>query len=702
VRELLSDGRKRFCTPDKLAARKRASFIRATLQQATNRKPKECDSTSPPTASLFQAFTINTTDTQRRADIPSLALHGLSDTTTSDQPRQWLGHSCGGLSEPSACSDEWHRLSDSSFLSPKSSITPVTEDTPAATHDYRQDETSPMPVRDRFTSYSIDDTTNNRDSTVLIPSRRHKIRQVLSQKSFSSSMVSDLLSLMGKRFSLSTFETSSHRSFSTLPVAETETSFTEGKASEILDRLRQTTEKANLTLAKHCCIRNKDCRHRYIGRLTATNPHFTCLGDVEYKLQAANVEQPPNDSFGNSELFFAARIGAPADIILSLLNVTKNVNSINADGQTFLYFLDPLLSGRICGCQVHPSHPSKFECLIHKLERRRYNFDHLDNHGRHFLSFLLSSPSFNIQLLLDLMLRDNEWRQRVQRTAQLRDADGIFLIDFMALHPNFETIGEDVRSQFRPLFVHNPAQEGHSGVLSGEDDKGQTSLHQYLQREFLHTAPLHEVPLLFENASSDLNRYSCRGRTPTMDFLLQALEQNIDEDTICAKVQQLICCGANVNTRSRGGSTILHFAAKKAFPKLVETLLASDIQVDHCDNAGLSALDHASKAFNRSRSVKAPAELTARSLKSTAHLLSVMSHAIGKDRAGTDRTSSAGRPTKDFNERSLQILQRLIGQEGQRYPPSFPQNTQTGRETTEFESLHGYTKLVFPNENRAV
>jgi hypothetical protein len=181
VRELLSDGRKRFCAPDKQAARKRARFIRATLQQATNRKPKECDSTSPPTASLFQAFTTNTTDTQRRADIPSLALHGLSDTTASDQPRHWPGQSCGDLSEPSACSDEWHRLSDSSFLFPKSSITPVTEATPAATHNYWQDETSPMPIRDRIISYSIDDTTNNRDNTVLPPSRRHKIRRRYKQ-----------------------------------------------------------------------------------------------------------------------------------------------------------------------------------------------------------------------------------------------------------------------------------------------------------------------------------------------------------------------------------------------------------------------------------------------------------------------------------------------------------------------------------------
>lgn len=164
-----------------------------------------------------------------------------------------------------------------------------------------------------------------------------------------------------------------------------------------------------------------------------------------------------------------------------------------------------------------------------------------------------------------------------------------------------------------------------------------------------------------------------------MDFLLQAFEQELHEDVICAKVQQLIRCGANVNTRSRGGSTILHFAAKTVFPKLTETLLASDIQVDHRDNAGLSALDYAAKVFNRSRSVKAPAELTARSLKSTAQLLGFMLRR-------KDRTSGAGNSTKDFNERPLKTLQRFLGHEGQQYPPS----------------PHRYTKLVFLDENSTV
>lgn len=667
IKELLADGKGRSCAPDKQAARKRASFIRATLRQARNRKPQECRSISPLTTPLPQACILSTADTQTCAEILPSALDGLSDTSASDQPRQWLEQSCGGLP-------------DNYLFSPGSINTSVTADTPAETRDSQQDETHPMRVRNGTTPITISGITSNRDSTVLNPSGRHEIRQVFSRRSFSSSMISDLLSLIEKRFSLSTFETSSRRSVSTLSVAETEISFAEGKASEVLDRLRQTVEKANTALTEHCCSKNNDCRHRYITRVTVNDLHLTCRppGVIENELHAAAVERPLNDSFGNSELFFAARIGAPAEIFLSLLKVTNGVNAVNADGQTFLFFLDPqLFPGRYCSCPVRRSHLSKFECLVRMLERCNYNFDHLDNYGRHFLSFLLASPAFDIQWLFDLMRRDDEWQQRVHRTAQLRDADGVFMIDYMALRSDFDTMGEDIRSQFRPLFVHNPAQDGHSGILTGEDDKGQTPLHQYLQREFLHSPPLHGLP--FENTPLDLNRYSCRGRTPTMDFLLQAFEQELHEDVICAKVQQLIRCGANVNTRSRGGSTILHFAAKTVFPKLTETLLASDIQVDHRDNAGLSALDYAAKVFNRSRSVKAPAELTARSLKSTAQLLGFMLRR-------KDRTSGAGNSTKDFNERPLKTLQRLLGHEGQQYPPS----------------PHRYTKLVFLDENSTV
>lgn len=494
------------------------------------------------------------------------------------------------------------------------------------------------------------------------------MRETIKHASFSSSFVSDLLSLMEKRFSLSTFATSSRLSVSAASLAETEMSFSEGKAAEVLGQSQQTAIRANAALTQECCSKTAGCGHQYIARLIDADPYLVHMppGGLESRLRAAPVVQLPSDSYGNTELFFAARVGAPSDVILSLIQVTADVNTVNADGQTFLYFLSTnLFSGRYCSCSGRRAHASKFECVVRSLECRNYDFDHLDNHGRSFLSFLCATATFDMHWLSDIMLRDNEWQQRVWRLAQLRDATGVFLIDFMALSPGFDVLSEDIRSQFRPLFVHNPTQVDQSGILSDEDEQGRTRLHQYIQKDFLQTAALHEVSLPFDIIGPDINRYNVRGRTPLMDFLLQAFEQEIEESVICAKVQHLLRCGANVNARSRGGSTILHFAAKKALPKLLETLLTTDIQVDHGDNAGYSALDYAAKVFNRSRTFKAPAALTARSLKSTAHLLGVVSHTFRRDRA-----IPASAPTKDIKDRALQTLQQLVSPHGQRYPPS--------------------------------
>jgi ankyrin repeat protein len=62
-----------------------------------------------------------------------------------------------------------------------------------------------------------------------------------------------------------------------------------------------------------------------------------------------------------------------------------------------------------------------------------------------------------------------------------------------------------------------------------------------------------------------------------MDFLKRAYDEGIEESITCEKVEQLIRCGADVNTGSRNGGTMLHFAAKKALPKLVGTLLTANI-----------------------------------------------------------------------------------------------------------------------------
>lgn len=569
-------------------------------------------------------------------------------------------------------SPAWSAVSDDALqLTRPASFSPVS----VASHKSMRrsvldDAALPTPAVATTSQNTSTDIAGCRDSTVLSPSRMYKVLEVLHQRtSFSSSNISDILSLIDRRLSLSTL-TSSRRSMFAASIAETELSYAEGKAAEVVERVCQTITRANLALIEDCCGNTKDCRHRFISKLSDNDPHLIWLSqlDLDVKLTAIPVIQSSQDSYGNSELFFAARIGAAADVILSLLRVTDNVNAVNADGQTFLYFLNPRFfhfQGPHCRCVGSDPHRSRFECLVRALHRQGYNFDLLDNYGRPFLFFLCASPHFDYRWLLDLMLHDNEWRNRVRHISQLRDANGLFLIDFMVLHPAFDSLDEGLVSQFRPLFSYSPNRVDEFEVLHNEDKQGRSRLHQYVQGDWLHEAPRNEVAWPFrgdlplENVC-DINRYDGHGRTPIMDLLLRAFDQSLAEDFICAKVKLLLVCGANVNARSRGGSTVLHFAAKKAMPLLLQMLLETNIQVDHRDEAGLSALDYAAKVLQRSRSVKSRVELMARSLKSTAQLLS------------RERAMDGQRATKDVHVRIQQTLQQLSGTQQQNYPPSLP------------------------------
>ena len=582
--------------------------------------------------------------------------------------------STDGSPAESLFSSDVRRLSATDLFSPLSSATMGTDITlPSVSGD----DTWSAYVKIVAASGSNAKATIDRESTVLAPSYMYKMLDNLSRRtSLSSSYWSDILSLIDRRMSLSTF-TSSRHSGSAASIAETELSYTASKSAEIMETMWGTTRRANLAIAQFCCVKSTDCRHRLIFRVSETDPHLVIQNKADFKskLTAMTVQQPSQDSYGNSELFFAARGPTGPDILLSILSVTDDVNAVNADGQTFLYFLDARYFGPLgspCSCLATEIHRSRFECLICALERRQYNFDHLDNHGRHFLMYLCASSHFDLRWLLQLMLTDNEWNERVKRVSQLREVGGTFLINFATLHPGFEILNEQYKSLFRPLYSFSPHLADQFEVLHNEDRHGRSRFHQYVQGDWVLKVPQDEVAWPFlgglplENVC-DINKYDGHGRTPIMDFLLRAFDTGLEEDFICAKVKALLRGGANVNARSRGGSTVLHFAAKKAMPSLLELLLSTRIQVDHCDEAGMSALDYAAKVLQRSRSAKSRVEVMARSLKTTAQLLSVSSQIRPRDRGIYDQRSS-----RDIDHRAQRTMEQLSSLREQKYPPSFP------------------------------
>jgi hypothetical protein len=115
-----------------------------------------------------------------------------------------------------------------------------------------------------------------------------------------------------------------------------------------------------------------------------------------------------------------------------------------------------------------------------------------------------------------------------------------------------------------------------------------------------------------------------------MNYVMTALSHQTNECQIIAEIRNMVNSGADINARSRNGSTILHLAAKEGASCLIDFLLQSGAQVNHRNLEGFSALDYASTSFLRSRKSKAPASVTARSFKS---VLRLMPHTLSRKKS---------------------------------------------------------------------
>jgi hypothetical protein len=467
---------------------------------------------------------------------------------------------------------------------------------------------------------------------------------------------------MGRRFSLSTIDTFDRYSVTAFSEPDADDESLDHKARKVLAFREQRNIKENKALIERCCSRSRDCIHRLIeeiAELGDRSPSSVNASPLRISLEQRLVHdrgtRPLMDLHKYDTLFFAARVGAPVDVLLSLVAwwVPKDT-FVDADGQTFLHSLDTrLFEARDGGLHAIGPHASSFERLIRSLGPV-FDLDRLDNHGRHFLFYLCSLPSFDLNWLLWMMRRYPEWEQRVARISQIRDRAGLFLFDHMALHPEFWNLGEEIRSQFQPHFVEHVAQKR---LLTDEDEQGRTDLHNYIQKDFLEPQAPTTLPFLGEVLASEINRYDDHGRTPIMSLAESAFERDLDDDDLCVKVKQLVLGGANINACSRSGTTILLFAARKAYPKLLDMLISLGARTDHCDDKGQDALAHAAKTIHISQTSKRPVELLARSFKSAAKLLSVDP---GPFRKTSKSPSPADLSAAERDARSKRTLQKLL------------------------------------------
>jgi hypothetical protein len=418
-----------------------------------------------------------------------------------------------------------------------------------------------------------------------------------------------------------------------------------------------------------CCSQNPDCIHRDIRAATISNlsdgsfrmddvlsgTHVFGKGDDctlkdlqnDQKLQEINA----SDVYGNNTLFFAARSGASLDVLLALLGRTFNVNAVNSDGQTFLFLLDPhdaSFSKCNCAASLAGYHSSGFECLIRKLEERTFNFDQIDHDGKNFLFCLCAAHTFNPDWLDRLVEHDRTWLGRIQSLAQVRDSSGSYLKDFLAL--NLKT-SDVIETRWLELDSYKNSRLS-TFLCSEEFLLGSTSLHEQVIRDVSNVMIPYSI-------STMVNQYNRFGRTPIMEFLEMALDRGIKETLVVAKLQELESLGAKINTRNRDGDTMLHIAAKRSCPEILEHLLFVGVQVDHRNNTGLTALDYAAQNVDRSRHIKVSPHAMASSFKSATRLLDYARLGFGRQKSSDKIAQKNLKAAEEAAKRSLESMTKL-------------------------------------------
>lgn len=467
------------------------------------------------------------------------------------------------------------------------------------------------------------------------------VREILQRNSYSSSLVSEIVGVLRMRFSTSTLGTQSEPSIYNVPISMNEDDIVGCmiQARRALDDHQADISMLNEAVIQGCCSQNTTCVHRDIldsstqdGSAGASNPSLL-------QTRAHDV----------ATLCFIAASGSSSEVLTTATSsLGADIHGINLDGQNFMFFLETSgfsenLTCAACSASDSPTTPRfanfadvctcqfsdqtallRFENLLSLLDERGFNFENFDNEGRSFLSYLCPSQTFDINWLVAIAMRDDSWVSRLRNLSNKRDTSGCFLIDYIALHPNYESLSNETLDYFRPLFRLGPEGQLPYRTLIGEDDNGATALHslspQSMRPFLMGLWDLQDEASNLLRNPNNLNAYDCTGMTPLLSFVHRCIENSVDEDTIISGVSLMILWGANVNARSRNGGTILHLTAKSALPRLVSYVVSLGVQIDLVDKDGFAALDYAAKTFNRSRRRHEPPELTGRSLKSAVKL----------------------------------------------------------------------------------
>lgn len=443
----------------------------------------------------------------------------------------------------------------------------------------------PYPPCSQYQPYtSIDEASSAVQHTVPIISTDRR-----ASSSSSTSKISRMLRNLGRspseqslikralklRYSMSSMGSSVCKSLWSVSYTSNEqktTSFLENRKIEnarfhkhldranthILLEQEEQIRSDNRDISELCCSQNQDCVHKRITHCmnNSVEPLEIPLGSNTYEV--GGIE--------NSVLFFAASVGAPLHVLLTLISHYRHkLNNIDVRGRTFMFYLDPRgISTSRCVCEKTP-HRNSFSCLMMKLFWEGFEVEHVDYQGKRFIDWLSLSDNSQIQWVIDIM-------------------------------KNYPVLGFMFVQMARTT---NPYGISFPDRLSSQD-----------------------FEIFSRHGAGKLSNFSYyrNGRTQVHNLMSKThMESSNGEESLLALVQHLHNEGANLDCQSDCGTTPLIFSAKKQCPQTTKFLLSLEVDVLAKDATGRSALDYTMIHFNSSRSSKAPASSLPRAILSFLH-----------------------------------------------------------------------------------
>jgi ankyrin repeat protein len=342
---------------------------------------------------------------------------------------------------------------------------------------------------------------------------------------------------------------------------------------------------SNDVILTTCCRSSETCIHRTISRIATYCARGQLRDNWAYLWQ--DIDVFAKDPFENGSLHLAAKWGLSLDVLNYITFSGVDENAVNAAGQTFLHFLDPLrLRSDIVDFTRYICRPGL------KLEAQ-------DHFGRTFLHSLVQNSDFKMDDLMMFFPYPALSPSNIWTLVHAQDVDGVSVaLKWCQLmekqgdthHPLLRRYCSDLSLlQYNQLKFHpylplrniyissNTYSQSEVWAHTQRILGGPASLHALAQARHWpsYSTAKHQLrqqmlrTLIEEGA--DVNDFR-EGLTPLMSFIVSPRDKETNGET-SKLVSYLINRGANVHRRTRNGETALTLACARGMIPTTAVLL---------------------------------------------------------------------------------------------------------------------------------